>query len=225
MLKRVCAVLLVFLLVVPLAGLAEGLVLTEELVTHLPEGQFYKVGAVFTNQGDKPVGITMPEFKIYDKAGEMLDSASSMAVPTPIAPGESAYFSMQLFEVDEEKLATIDRHELLFEEKEGGEGLHSLPVTLLSQLDQLSEDDGIKASVVNTSGAEINSYRQVWVLRDGEGKLIDISVTRGLLFAPVAAGESYEIAYFFDGWNPSLAYCLEKGLAEGSVLCLVFGIP
>ena len=222
--RKYVALLLVLGLLWPVAGLAEGLVLKEELGLYMPDDEAYKISVVFANEGKETLGVSMPQLILLNKAGETLENSSSLVVPLRMAPGESSYFSTTISGIDAQKAEAIHRHELVFEEAEAGAELPALDVTLLTALDQLNEEEGIRASFVNNSDKEIVSYRQVWVLRDAQGQLIDITVSRAHLNAPIASDAGGEAVYYFGGWSPSLAYCLEKGLATGSVTCLLFGI-
>jgi hypothetical protein len=97
-------------------------------------------------------------------------------------------------------------------------------VAVTSALDQLTEETGITAEFTNTTGAELSRLRVIWILRDAAGQLIDISSFSSRFNDPVADGGKQVSNYHFGFMAPTLAYCLEKGLAGGSAECLVFAV-
>lgn len=220
--KRLSLALLTLVLVsITLSCLAaDSLVVTEDAAFVLPEENAYKVVGVITNQGKTAADAGFARVDLLDKAGKQLHNSSSIAVPGRLEPGESAYFSILISDVDGKDVAS---HTITPQQEEIG-ALLPLPVTLISALDQLNEEEGIMAEYINNTGAELSSARTVWILRDEAGKLIDIIVFRSNFQEPLADGAKNTANYYFGFMTPTLADSLEKGLAKGSAVCLVYAI-
>ncbi len=221
------ALLLVLLMAITLTSLASGgLVVTSDVAIAIPEDNFYKVAGIITNQGKKAVDLGWPEVALKDKAGKPLKNGSHMAQPDRLEPGESAYFVVSFLDLDSQTLSAITSHEITLPKEKGEDigQLTALPVEVTSALDQLNEETGITAEFTNNTGAEISRLRVVWILRDAAGQLIDISSFSSRFNEPVADGAKQVSNYHFGFMGPTLAYCLEKGLAEGSAECHIFSV-
>ena len=218
------ALLACLLLAAALPALAaEPLVVTEEMIYSKPEENFYKVAGIIVNQGEEAIDISFVRVELKDEAGETLENTSNVVIPGHLAPGEIAYFAGSFMDISEDTLAAVASHTVTIEQEAYGV-LVAIPAEVITPLDQIDEEKGIVAEYTNNTGKPLKRVRVVWILRDESDKLIDLITFLTHFMEPLAEGAQSESGYPFGWMTPTLAECLDMGLANGSAQCLVFAI-
>ncbi|NLX83189.1 MAG: hypothetical protein GXZ04_05165 [Clostridiales bacterium] len=218
------ALLACLLMAAALPALAQdSLVVTEEMIYSKPEENFYKVAGIIVNQGEEAIDISFVRVELKDEAGETLENTSNVVIPGHLAPGEIAYFAGSFMDISEDTLAAVASHTVTIEQEAYGV-LVALPTVVITPLDQIDEEKGIVAEYTNNTGKPLKRVRVVWILRDESGKLIDLITFLTNFMEPLAKGAQSESGYPFGWMTPTLAECLDMGLANGSAQCLVFAI-
>lgn len=202
---------------------AAALTLSEEVVLIDPAIGLYKVILEYTNEGEQVLDLGMPTVRLLGKGGQELQNGNSRPLPQALSPGESAYYGVAFIDLSPEDLAAIDRYEVeLAPTPAEAPGRPSFPVELISKLDELSEEADIQAQATKDSDESFERLNVLWLLRNAEGALIDVTTMTANLGGALEPGATADVWYTYGWLAPSLPYLLEKGLADGSVTVMAF---
>ena len=200
--KRILATGLacVLLLMLPIGALAAGKATATQEAFYVRPYLGYFAGELYaevTNTGDKPVVFNGGLVELYNPDGDAIESKNLYSCyPSILAPGESGYFYSVIGVREAEEMTYIDDYALTVTGKAENSNetvrLESSGTYGEYQRSKYSSSPTVFATVTNNTDDILRGLRVVFVLFDGEDKLLYANSTE-LYSVDVPAGQTVQV--------------------------------